>query len=168
MMLDIESSEDLTISLDFSMEAVSQFDQAGLLVYLDDDHWLKCGIEYCDGQHRLSAVVCNVFSDWSTRPWPASAARLRLHMKRFCSSFCIEAALPGADTFEFFRIGHLSCRTQHADIPTVPPPPPDAAACRAGPYACAPTAQRGFSASFSAFACSAGRAALAHSDRLDA
>lgn len=39
----------------------------------------QAGIEYCDGSARLSVVVTNVFSDWSTQPWPSTAARLRLH-----------------------------------------------------------------------------------------
>jgi regulation of enolase protein 1 (concanavalin A-like superfamily) len=39
----------------------------------------QAGIEYCDGAARLSVVVTNIFSDWSTQPWPSTAARLRLH-----------------------------------------------------------------------------------------
>ena len=116
LLLDVDPHSDRTISVDISIEAVNQFDQAGLLIYLDDDHWAKCGIEFCDGKHRLSAVVCNIFSDWSTCPWPTSAARLRLHKKSFSSSICVEAAPPGSEAFEFVRIAHLSQRTRHDDI----------------------------------------------------
>ena len=34
-----------------------QYDQAGLMVRLDPQHWLKCGIEYVDGRQCASAVV---------------------------------------------------------------------------------------------------------------
>ena len=164
LLLDIDSRSDRTISIEFSIEAVSQFDQAGLLIYLDDDHWLKCGIEFCDGQHRLSAVVCNIFSDWSACPWPTSAARLRIHRKCFSSSICVEAAAPGSEAFEFIRIAHLSDSTHHDDVPT--PPVAGSPIWRVGPYACSPSAQRGFSASFSSFSCTE-RLAMSHSDRLD-
>lgn len=47
--------------------------QAGLLLYIDDDNWLKTGIEYCDGLPRLSTVVTRCgYSDWSTQPWRSS------------------------------------------------------------------------------------------------
>lgn len=57
----------------------AKFDQAGVIVYQDPDHWLKAGIEASDGQPRLSAVVTNTYSDWSTQvsvacvPWTRSS-----------------------------------------------------------------------------------------------
>lgn len=42
------------------------YDQAGLMIYLDEKHWLKTGIEFNDGQPMISSVVTNKFSDWGT------------------------------------------------------------------------------------------------------
>ena len=42
------------------------YDQAGLMVRLDDKHWMKCGTELVDGKRRASVVVTHDFSDWST------------------------------------------------------------------------------------------------------
>ena len=60
---------------------MSQFDQAGLVVYFDEDHWLKAGIEVVDGIPRLSCVVTNKFSDWSTQQWSSANVRLRVTQK---------------------------------------------------------------------------------------
>lgn len=43
-----------------------QYDQAGIMVRIDDSHWLKAGIEISDGQAMLSSVLTNEISDWST------------------------------------------------------------------------------------------------------
>jgi len=42
-----------------------QFDQAGLFVRADPEHWMKAGVEYADGHLGLGAVVTDRRSDWS-------------------------------------------------------------------------------------------------------
>lgn len=42
-----------------------QFDQAGVFVRADDEHWIKAGVEYADGHLGLGAVVTDIRSDWS-------------------------------------------------------------------------------------------------------
>lgn len=42
-----------------------QFDQAGVFVRVDDEHWIKAGVEYADGHLGLGAVVTDIRSDWS-------------------------------------------------------------------------------------------------------
>jgi uncharacterized protein len=42
------------------------YDQAGLMVRLDDKHWMKCGSELVDGKRWASVVFTHEFSDWST------------------------------------------------------------------------------------------------------
>lgn len=48
-----------------SGEYVARFDQAGLMLRIDHENWLKAGIEYVDGKYNLSAVVTHKTSDWS-------------------------------------------------------------------------------------------------------
>jgi regulation of enolase protein 1 (concanavalin A-like superfamily) len=42
------------------------YDQAGLMVRLDEKHWMKCGSELVDGKRYASVVFTHDFSDWST------------------------------------------------------------------------------------------------------
>ena len=42
-----------------------RFDQAGLMIRIDKENWLKAGIEYVDGKYNLSCVVTHHTSDWS-------------------------------------------------------------------------------------------------------
>jgi regulation of enolase protein 1 (concanavalin A-like superfamily) len=42
------------------------YDQAGLMVRVDGENWMKCGIELVDGVEHASVVMTRDFSDWST------------------------------------------------------------------------------------------------------
>ena len=49
-----------------------QFDQAGAILYCDEDNWVKTGLEFVDGVTKASVVVTlNGYSDWSTFSWPS-------------------------------------------------------------------------------------------------
>jgi len=42
-----------------------RFDQAGLMLRIDAENYIKAGIEYVDGKFNLSTVVTHRTSDWS-------------------------------------------------------------------------------------------------------
>lgn len=44
------------------------YDQAGLMVRLDAENWMKCGTEFFAGRRHASVVLTRDFSDWSTMP----------------------------------------------------------------------------------------------------
>lgn len=54
------------VEVSFVADLTEQFDQAGILVRADAEHWVKAGVEYADGAAQLGAVVTDVVSDWST------------------------------------------------------------------------------------------------------
>ena len=62
----VPANMELTMEVFFTITPFRQFDQAGLMVRFDEEHWLKTGIEVVDGIPRLSCVVTNKYSDWST------------------------------------------------------------------------------------------------------
>ncbi len=37
----------------------------GLMLRIDEEHWIKTGIEYVDGKYNFSTVVTDVHSSWS-------------------------------------------------------------------------------------------------------
>lgn len=42
-----------------------RFDQAGLMLRIDHENYIKAGIEFVDGKYNLSTVVTHGTSDWS-------------------------------------------------------------------------------------------------------
>ena len=42
------------------------YDQAGLMVRLDEKHWMKCGTELVENKRWASVVFTHDYSDWST------------------------------------------------------------------------------------------------------
>ena len=62
----------LPVSGDFVFEArvygqySALYDQAGLMVRIDPQNWVKCGTEFFDNARHASVVFTREFSDWST------------------------------------------------------------------------------------------------------
>jgi hypothetical protein len=69
------------------------YDQAGLMLRLDDATWLKCGIEFYEGAQHISAVVTRSHSDWALAPLPPNPAALWLRLKRQGADIQIHYAL---------------------------------------------------------------------------
>lgn len=43
----------------------SRFDQAGIMLRIDHENYIKAGIEFVDGKYNLSVVITHHTSDWS-------------------------------------------------------------------------------------------------------
>ncbi|AOM42063.1 DUF1349 domain-containing protein [Xenorhabdus hominickii] len=41
------------------------YDQAGMMLLVDEHRWLKAGIEYSDGQSTIGSVLTDPYSDWA-------------------------------------------------------------------------------------------------------
>lgn len=48
----------------------ARFDQAGLMLRIDHENYIKTGIEFVDGKFNLSTVVTHKTSDWSVIALP--------------------------------------------------------------------------------------------------
>lgn len=82
------------------------YDQAGLMLRLDERHWMKCGIEYVDGVQHVSAVVTNDFSDWSVVPRPDNPPSVWLRVARQGDAVEVRYAFDGAH-YTLLRLGYL-------------------------------------------------------------
>lgn len=58
----------LEVEVSFIADLSAQFDQAGLMLRADAEHWIKAGVEFADGVLQLGAVVTRDTSDWSSAP----------------------------------------------------------------------------------------------------
>lgn len=125
-----EASSDFTASLEFRGDYTALYDQAGMMLRIDERNWIKAGIEFVGGQKMLSVVVTRDFSDWSTMPLPVEADWLALRCSRQGSAIHIEWA-GETSAFSLLRLAYL--------------PPGDP--ILVGPMCCSPE-RGGFSAQF--------------------
>ena len=80
------------MEVEFSAEWTHEFDQAGLFVYADSEHWVKAGVEYADGVLGLGAVVTNEMSDWSVGQVPEwMTVRIRIRVSRTDDAITVRA-----------------------------------------------------------------------------
>ena len=61
---------DFTAQVQVSAQYASLYDQAGLMVRIDAENWIKCGVEFSDGQLLLSTVLTVDKSDWAVSVAP--------------------------------------------------------------------------------------------------
>ncbi len=91
----------------FSGSYNTQYDHAGLMVRVDEAHWIKCGIEFYNRAQYVSAVVTRDYSDWSIAPLPSSLQSLWLRLKRKDAVIEVEYALDGI-SYQLLRQAYFS------------------------------------------------------------
>lgn len=73
---------DFDVSVVVSGGYADQYDQAGVMIRVDDRHWLKTGIEFVDGRARFSTVVTLEYSSWAVADLPPGSTELALLLAR--------------------------------------------------------------------------------------
>ena len=68
-----EIAGDFTAQLHVAAQYSALYDQAGMMVRIDEQNWIKCGFEFSDGQLLLSTVLTLDKSDWAVSIAPAMA-----------------------------------------------------------------------------------------------
>ena len=99
-------SGDFAATVSFRGAYIDQYDQAGLMVRLDEANWLKCGIEYVDGVQQASVVVTRDYSDWSVVPLDPAPAKVWLRLTRQGDAVEVHYSLDG-ETYVMIRVAHL-------------------------------------------------------------
>ena len=61
-----DTGGDFTMQVRIRADYDALYDQAGIMVRLDERNWLKAGMEKSDGQCQLSSVLTVDRSDWAT------------------------------------------------------------------------------------------------------
>ncbi len=67
--LGVETADGFTAQLRVRATFEHLYDQAGLMVRIDERNWLKAGLEFSDGQALLGSVLTVDRSDWATGPF---------------------------------------------------------------------------------------------------
>ncbi len=119
------------IQVTFVADLTRLYDQAGLLVRVSDETWIKAGLEYTDGAVHVSTVVTRSVSDWSAAPVPGWAGReVTVRVSRAGDAITVRARTHGGP-WVMSRLAPLD----------------PAAPALAGPYCCSPE-RAGFEATF--------------------
>lgn len=106
----------LPVSGDFTFEAKvagqykDLYDQAGLMVRIDDANWLKCGLELVDAIGHASVVVTRDYSDWSTVRGITTKAPVWWRLLRKGASLEVLYSLDGK-AYTSMRLGYLPLQT---------------------------------------------------------
>jgi uncharacterized protein len=124
---------DFTASARITGAFEARYDQLGLMAWVDEATWVKCGIEFDHDRPWASAVVTRDRSDWSLAPLPDSfdpSAGVKIRLHRRGDTVEADWALPGGPRVPL-RLATLS----------------QAAVWRVGPLAASPS-RAGFTATF--------------------
>lgn len=97
---------DVTVAARIDGSYQDQYDQAGVMAWVDDDHWLKAGVELFDGQLRLSTVVTIGHSSWAFSTLPAGTSSIWLRMLRKSEAVEVYYSLTGEE-FELASLVYL-------------------------------------------------------------
>lgn len=113
-----------------------QYDQAGLMLRVSQDCWLKTSVEWEPDEpySRLGAVVTNGgFSDWSTQPVEKTRDTFWFRIRAETNAVVVDSSFDGV-RWEQIRMAHLAERSALSDV-------------QCGLYACSPKTA-GFRAEF--------------------
>jgi regulation of enolase protein 1 (concanavalin A-like superfamily) len=103
-----EASGDFTASVRLTGKYETLYDQAGLMIRIDDEHWVKTGIEYTDGERYLSVVVTNNgFSDWSVLPYRHEKQEASIRLTRHGEAIRVQYEDPVSGKWTMARLGYL-------------------------------------------------------------
>ncbi len=128
-----EASGNFSASVQFTGAYRDLYDQAGLMVLVDDSNWLKCGIEFTSGKLNVSSVLTRDFSDWSVLPIESTSDPVTIRVTRLHETLMVDYSLDGT-VFQMIRLGYL--------------PMPDQVSV--GPMCCSPSGS-GFEVTFTEF-----------------
>ncbi|XP_034829955.1 uncharacterized protein [Maniola hyperantus] len=102
----VELKEDFTFEIYVEADLETLYDQAGLMLYVDEKHWLKAGMEYNDGQSMISSVLTNENSDWGAGVYPGNPKKFWLRLTKVGAVVCVKYSTDGI-TWTLLRLGHF-------------------------------------------------------------
>ena len=116
---------DAAVEVTFRCDFEAAFDQAGLMLRADAEHWIKTGVELSDGIFYAGAVVTVGRSDWSVSPLPDAVRGqwLTFRASRAGDAVTIRYRVGDEAGWRFLRLAYF---------------PPELAVS-AGPMCCSPT-----------------------------
>ncbi len=132
---EVEGDFSFVVKTEFE-ESSFLYDQCGLLLFIDNENWVKAAVEFENEQFsRLGSVVTNLgFSDWATTDIASETSEMWYRVSRRGQDFYLENSADGKN-WQQMRMFHLHKVAEKVSV---------------GVYACSPL-QSSFNAVFSLF-----------------
>jgi regulation of enolase protein 1 (concanavalin A-like superfamily) len=104
---------DVTGDFSFQVKVRADFkelyDQAGIMLVVDENHWLKAGIEFNDGAPAIGSVLTLQHSDWATGVFPGNASEFWMRLTRKGDALRLQYSADGK-IWPLLRLAHSHCR----------------------------------------------------------
>jgi regulation of enolase protein 1 (concanavalin A-like superfamily) len=128
--------EPSAVEVSFELRGFDElYDQAGLMLWVSNEQWIKAGVEVNDGVFCVGAVVTDGHSDWSLAPVPEwGGQRVTIRASRSKDAVVLRARATGQE-WRTIRVCRFEPRS----------------AAQAGPFVCAPE-RAGFTVRFTRWA----------------
>lgn len=103
---------DFSVQVKIRADFCHLYDQAGIFLRDDKDHWVKAGIEFNDAQSSVGSVVTRITSDWSTGLFPGDPAVFRMRATLQNEALRIQYSADGI-TWPLLRLCHWPAGMRH-------------------------------------------------------
>lgn len=97
---------DFTVQVTLVGDFKTLYDQAGLMLRVDEKNWVKAGIEFTDSEIHLSTVMTREYSDWSMLNLQNYKGQLTLRLTRHGHAIRIQY-LDENSKWRLMRLGYL-------------------------------------------------------------
>ncbi|WP_406363763.1 DUF1349 domain-containing protein (plasmid) [Streptomyces sp. NBC_00715] len=104
--LGAEVTGDFTAQVTLSGQYEALYDQMGLMVRVNQNNWVKTGVEFTDGRAHLSCVITRDYSDWSVIPAPDVDGDITLRLTRHDTAVRVQF-LTSHGEWQLLRLGYL-------------------------------------------------------------
>lgn len=82
------------------------YDQAGAMLRIDEENWVKTGVEFVDGRQNASVVVTRGLSDWSVTPIDTAAERVTIEIERSGDTVTVRYGLGDDEPTTMLRLAY--------------------------------------------------------------
>ena len=124
-----ETVGDFTAEMRIQAQYRELYDQAGLMVRLADDGWIKAGIELSDGKPMASSVLTLDKSDWATAAHHGDATDFRMRVTVKAGVLRLQQSSDGKlwplmrlcpfPIAKSYRVGPMCCTPERAGLMVV-------------------------------------------------
>lgn len=125
--LGFRTAQAFTAELRVQCDFQALYDQAGIMVRVDAERWVKAGIEFSDGRAMLSSVLTNGQSDWATAPYEHDAGDFWMRVTVADGVLRLQASADGKvwplvrlapfTIAQSYWVGPMACTPERAGLP---------------------------------------------------